>query len=96
MQRIYFTHKEARRKVGQKVEALGDFPSVPKGSKGTVVKAQRFKKDAWIACVEWQSPVTRSHFYTIVGDLSLNFSKVSRTITDQFCKSEYEALLLSE
>ncbi len=96
MQRIYFTREEARRKVGQKVEALGDFPSAPKGSKGTVVKAERFKKDAWIACVEWQSPVTRSHFYAMVGDLSLNFFRVSRTVTDQFCKSEYESLLCSE
>ena len=37
MRRTDFTRSEAQQEVGRQVEALADFPSVPKGSKGTVV-----------------------------------------------------------
>ena len=29
----------------------------------------------------------------MVGDISLNFYKKSKPVTDQFCKSEYEKLV---
>jgi len=48
MQRIYFTPEEARKRTGESVQASTDFPSVPKGSKGTVVKALENTEDKWL------------------------------------------------
>ncbi len=39
MQRIYFTRAEAQQQVDRQVEALMDFPSVPKGSNGVADRA---------------------------------------------------------
>jgi hypothetical protein len=55
MERTYFTDAEARTKVGNIVEALADFPSVPKGSKGTVVRVKRYAKNKSAALIEWTS-----------------------------------------
>ena len=38
MRRTFFTREEARNKIGCVVEAMADFPSVPKGSRGRVVR----------------------------------------------------------
>ena len=56
MERTYFTKAEARKEIGNIVEALSDFPSVPKGSRGTVVKVSPYTTDKWIAVVEWNLP----------------------------------------
>jgi hypothetical protein len=93
MQRTYFTRSEARQQIGHQVEALADFPSVPKGSKGAVVKAQHYAGTDWVVRVEWQLPRRSSVVDMMVGDISLNFYKKSKPVTDQFCKSEFETLV---
>jgi hypothetical protein len=45
MERRYFNKPEARKKIGNIVEALSDFPSVPKGSRGTVVNVSPYTND---------------------------------------------------
>jgi hypothetical protein len=93
MQRTDFTDAEARTAVGTIVEALSDFPSVPKGSRGTVVKATRYAKDKWAVLVEWDLPRPSSFIAAMVLDASVNFMKRSTPVTDEFSKSEYERLL---
>ena len=93
MKRTYFTDAEARTEVGNIVEALSDFPSVPKGSKGTVVKVRRYAKDKRAALVEWDLPRQTSYVLAMVIDTSFNFMKRGRPVTDEFGKSEYEVLL---
>ena len=93
MERIYFTEVEARMEIGNMVEALSDFPSVPKGSKGTVVKVKRHANDQWVAVVAWHLPRQTSVIEAMVMDTSFNFLNRSKPITDQFSKSEYETLV---
>jgi hypothetical protein len=93
MERTYFTEAEARIQIGKMVEALSDFPSVPKGSKGAVVKVKRYTNDRWVAVVEWDLPRQTSVIEAMVIDTSFNFLNRSKPITDQFCKSEYETLV---
>jgi hypothetical protein len=93
MERNYFTDAEAPMKIGSIVEALSDFPSVPKGSKGTVVKVKRHAKDKWAALVEWDLPRHSFFIAATVLDASVNFVKRNRPVTDEFSKSEYEMLL---
>ena len=93
MERIYFTEAEARTKVGDIVEALADFPSVPKGSRGTVVKVNRRARDKWVALVEWDLPRPSSFIVAMVLDASFNFSRPNKPVTDEFSKSEYGMLL---
>jgi hypothetical protein len=93
MERTYFTDAEARTEVGNIVEALSDFPSVPKGSKGTVVKVNRYAKDKWAALVEWDLPRQSSFIAAMVLDASFNCLKRSKPVTDEFSKSEYDMLL---
>jgi len=93
MERTYFSEAEARMEIGNMVEALSDFPSVPKGSKGTVVKVKRYKKDNWVTIVEWDLPRQTSVIKAMVIDTSFNFLNRSKPISDQFCKSEYETLV---
>ena len=93
MPRTFFTSEEAREKIGHLVEARADFPSVPQGSRGRVVKARKHSDDQWLACIEWELPKTASHYEMTFGDASLNFFRKSKSVTDQFCKSDYETLL---
>ncbi len=93
MQRTFFTREEARNKIGHAVESMTDFPSVPKGSRGKVVRAQKRANDQWLACVEWDLPTDVRHYEFMLGDAGLNFFSRHRPIEDQFCKSEYEVLL---
>jgi hypothetical protein len=93
MERTYFTEAEARSEIGKVVEALADFPSVPRGSRGTVVKAKRYTGDQWAALVEWDLPRPVSFITAMIADASVNFLKRSKPVTDQFCKSEYENLV---
>ncbi len=93
MPRTYFIRSEAEQEVGRQVEALADFPSVPKGSKGTVVKAEPYAGAEWVVRVKWQPPRRSSVVDMMVGDISLNLFKTSKPVTDQFCKSEYKKLV---
>ena len=93
MEQTYFTEAEARMEIGNMVQALSDFPAVPKGSRGAVVKVKRYTDDKWVAIVRWDLPRQTSAIEAMVIDTSLNFLHRSKPITDQFCKSEYETLL---
>ena len=96
MHRIYFTSDEARKKTDERVEAVTDFPSVPRGSKGTVVKALEDTEGKWVVRVEWLFPKRTSFMDVMFADVSLNlFKRVRpvRPVRDDFCKSEYEKLL---
>lgn len=93
MRMTYFTDAEARTTVGHIVQALSDFPSVPKGSKGTVVKMKRYAKDKSAAVVEWTLPRESSFIAAMFLDASVNFVKRSKPVTDEFSKSEYEMLV---
>jgi hypothetical protein len=93
MPRSFFTSEEARQQVGRLVEALADFPSVPKGSRGKVVAMRQYSSRQWMTSIEWELPRAISHYELTFGDVSFNFFKKSRPIRDQFCKSEYETLL---
>ena len=90
---IYFTEVEARMEIGNMVEALSDFPSVPKGSKGAVVKVKQYAHDQWVAVVTWHLPRQTSVIDAMVMDTSFNFLNRSKPITDQFSKSEYQTLV---
>lgn len=93
MENIYFDHNEAKKKIGQNVEALYDFPSVPTGSIGTVIKAKLLNDKNWIVRVKWNLPGKSSLILSQLGDISLNFIRKSKIITDDFCKSEYYKLV---
>jgi len=93
MQRIYFTRDEARQQTDRQVEALLDFPSVPKGSKGIVLKALPHVDDKWVVRVKWHLPRSSSLILAMLGDVSLHFFTKRKAVTDEFCKSEYETLL---
>ncbi len=93
MNRVYFTKEQARQKIGNAVESLSDFPSVPTGTKGVVVKAQRFKHENWELKVRWKPNEPRSYILAMLGDTSINFPMRAKTVTDVFCKSEFESLV---
>ena len=79
--------------VGNIVEAMSDFPSVPKGSKGTVVKVKQYANVKWTVVVEWDLSRQTSFIAAMVIDTSFNFMKRSKPVTDEFSKSEYETLV---
>ncbi len=89
----YFTYKEAQQKIGQNIEALNDFPSVPIGSKGKVTKVKSVNDKNWIVQVKWNIPQKSSLVLSQLGDFSFNFIKKSKSITDDFSKSEYYKLV---
>ena len=89
----YFTHKEAQQKVGQNIEALYDFPSVPAGSKGKVIKVRSINNMKWIVHVKWNIPRKSALVLSQLGEFSFNFIKKSKLITDDFSKSEYYKLV---
>ena len=93
MVKSYFTKEQARHQIGSIVEALSDFPSVPTGSKGDVVKAQLWENERWVVKVKWETNRSKSYILSMFGDVSINFPMKAETVTDLFCKSEYESLL---
>jgi hypothetical protein len=93
VERTFFTKDEARNEIGNSIEALSDFPSVPKGTRGTVVRANQYAQDKWVVLVEWDLPVETHIIEATIVDVSLNFYKRSKPVTDQFSKTEYERLV---
>jgi len=93
MESTYFSHNEAKQKIGQSVEALYDFPSVPIGSMGIVKSVKLFNNNNWIVRVKWNIPRMSSLILSQFGDFSFNFIKRSNVLTDDFCKSEYYNLV---
>ena len=93
MKPAFFTESEARVHVGERVEALSDFPSVPAGTTGRVVRARKVESDAWVVCVEWALPRKRSQYFATVVNVSFNFQTQSHPVTDEFSKDEFERLV---
>ena len=93
MERVYFSKEEARSEIGTVVEALADFPSVPRGTRGTVTKVVSESRERWLVLVRWDLPIKTWAFEAMILDTSLNFTRSSNPVTDQFCKSEYESLV---
>jgi hypothetical protein len=89
----YFNREEGLSKVGTIVEAAADFPSVPRGSAGTVVKALPRAGNEWSVVVEWHLPRVMHHTEFMIGDIGINFQRKSTPVRDQFNRAEYEALL---
>ena len=93
MENTYFNHNEAQQKIGQNIEALYDFPSVPKGSSGTVMKSKKTNDNNWIVRVKWNIPRKSSLFLSQFGEFSFNFIKKSKDVMDDFSKSDYHKLV---
>jgi len=89
----FFTESEARAQVGERVEALSDFPCVPAGTTGRVVRARRVESGAWVVCVEWALPRKRTQYFATLVTVSFNFQIQSHPATDEFSKDEFERLL---
>jgi hypothetical protein len=93
MRPAFFTDSEAHDRVGERVEARSDFPSVPAGTVGRVVGARKVGFESWVICVEWALPSRGSQYFATVVNVSFNFQTRSRAITDEFSKDEFERLV---
>ena len=93
MRPAFFTESEAHDRVGERVEALSDFPSVPAGTVGRVVRARKMESDGWVVCVEWALPRKCSQYFATVVNVSFNFETQSHPVTDEFTKDEFERLV---
>ena len=91
--RIYFTREEAEAEIGHEVEALAPFPSVPRGTKGEVVKAAHYALDRFVVEVRWRLPRPNELIDLTVAEYSFNFMKRRKAVADEFCKSEYAELV---
>ena len=94
MRPTFFSESEARSRVGSRVEAVRDFPSVPAGTPGKVVRARKLDSDRWVVRVEWRLPRKASVYFATIANLSLNYLKQSEPVTDEFNKDELERLLI--
>ena len=93
MTSIFFSEPEARAHVGETVEALSDFPSVPLGTLGRVVRVRMVESDHWVVRVEWAVPRKRSQYFATVVNVSFNFQTQSHSVTDEFTKNEFDRLV---
>jgi hypothetical protein len=93
MRPTFFTESEARALVGEHVEALSDFPSVPAGTSGKVVRTRKAGSDDWLLCVEWALPRQRSQYFATVVNVSFNFQLQSHPVIDEFSRDEFERLV---
>jgi hypothetical protein len=95
MRPAFFGESEAHSHIGDRVQALRDFPCVPAGTSGKVVRARKVDNDHWMVRVEWALPRRVAvHFATLLH-LSFNLQTQSKPITDDFSKDEFERLLVS-
>ncbi|HUF46463.1 MAG TPA: hypothetical protein VMM93_01545 [Vicinamibacterales bacterium] len=93
VERSFFSKAETQAEVGRRVEALADFPSVPRGTLGTVTRATRRAGDDWTVIVRWDLPVPSAYILAIVLDASVNFRKRGTPVTDTFSRSEFQSLV---
>jgi hypothetical protein len=93
MRQTFFSELEARAHVGDHVEALADFPSVPAGTPGHVVRARRLDSERWIVRVEWDVPRRQSQYFATFIHYSFNFQTRSGPVADEFTKDEFERLV---
>jgi hypothetical protein len=88
-----FIESEARSHVGECVQALKDFPSVPAGTVGKVIRARKVGFENWVVRVEWALPRSVSQYFATVVNCSFNFQTQARPVTDEFSKDEFKRLL---
>lgn len=88
-----FSDEEARRQLGCLVEAVSELPSVPRGTRGRVVRVFEKAGQGWFVCVQWNLPRNTSLFFALLGDISFNFPWRSRIPIGEFSKLEFEQLL---
>ena len=93
MKPVFFIESEAHAHVGDRVEALSDFPSVPARTQGKVVRARKVDSDGWVVRVEWSLPRRRSQYFATILNLSFNFQTQANPIIDEFSKDEFERLI---
>lgn len=93
MENTYFSHNEAKKIIGRNIEALYDFPSVPKGCSGTVIKSKVINDKNWIVRVKWNIPQKSSLYLSQFGDFSFNFIRKSKDVIDDFSKYDYYKLV---
>lgn len=90
---VYFTREEAEAQVGQAVEALAPFPSVPKGSTGEVTKAARYAGERYVVEVRWELPRPNELVDLTVAEYSFNLVRRRKPVTDEFSKSDFSELV---
>ena len=93
MNSAFFVESEARSHVGECVQALTDFPSVPAGTVGKVIRARKIGIENWVVRVEWTLPRRVSQYFATVINCSFNFQTQAKPVTDEFSKDEFERLL---
>src|SRR2546421_6856896 len=93
MKPIFFSKSEARAHLGNRVVALTDFPSVPAGTRGEVVRAKNRDHDYWVVCVEWKLPRQGLQYFATILNLSFNYRTQPKAVTDEFSKDEFERLV---
>lgn len=88
-----FTRAEATSLIGTRLQAAHDFPSVPAGACGTVVRV-RSLEDGYGLVVRWDRPKRRKQYYAQVLDFSFNVSllRSEPQVTDDFTKAELSRL----
>ena len=79
--------------MGERVEALSDFPSVPAGTWGKVIRCRKVDSDDWVVCVEWALPRKQSQYFATILNVSFNLQTRSNPVTDEFSKDEFERLV---
>lgn len=90
---IFFAQKEANCQIGLEVESLANFPAVPKGTRGKVIKARHHAADNYVVEVRWMLPQPGAFYHLMVGDVCLNLFRKRRPITDEFNKYEFQDLV---
>jgi len=93
MKPVFFTELEARKHVGERVEARSDFPSVPAGTLGRVAGTRKVESDSWVLRVEWALPRKQSQYFATVVNFSFNFRTQAAPVTDDFSKDEFQRLV---
>lgn len=86
MVEAFFTQVEASQKLGRKVRAASNLPSVPEGTEGIVVKVIRSRTDDWHVRVHWQVARTVS----LIDAAEFSFFKREKPALSDLSKSAYE------
>ena len=91
----YFTEQEAQAKIGKVIETLVEFSSVPKGTGGTVVRADHgMAKARWTVGIQWLlAPPKPSISLAQIGNEQLIAVDTGKPLIDWFTKAEYEKYL---
>lgn len=94
MKRECFSKQETLEKVGKVIETLVNFSGVPKGTTGTVTRADQSERDKWMVAIQWHLPTNRpSLTHGQIGREPVIAIETGKPLVDWFTKSEYERFL---